>query len=144
MKDTETRQKWQADLLLLVCLGALLIMEVLAWRVVHRGEEELQQAVASGSSAEKVWAYHVQLNRGEPQRLEHSFVEDLLASEEALVRELAMTSDVRRLSGRKVQRRYLAESSDPGENLRGRYYMKRFGRPVKRSFIRDYFRSLEE
>ena len=55
-----------------------------------------------------------------------------------------MTSDVWRLGGRKVQRRYLAGLSDPGEQVRGRYYMKRFGRPIKRSFLRDYFHSLEE
>jgi hypothetical protein len=144
MAATARRETRRGDLLLVVCLGALVVIEVLAWQVAHRDDEELQRAVASGSAEEKVWALHIQLNRGEPQRLEHLFVENLLASNEALVRELAMTSDVRRLGRRSVQRRYLAESSDPGETLRGRYYMKRFGRPVKRSFIRDYFRSLEE
>lgn len=144
MKSTETRETWRRDLLLLVGLGALAVMEVLVWQVAHRGEEELQRAVVSGSGKEKVWALHIQLNRGEPEWLERPFVEDLLASEEALVREFAMTSDVRWLGGRKPQRRYLAASLDPGEKLRSRYYMKKFGRPIKRSSLRDYFRSLEE
>jgi len=144
MKNNETRQTWRVDLLLLVCLVAVLGIEVLAWQVAHRDDEELQRAVVSGSSREKVWALHIQLNRGEPQRLGHSFVEDLLSSNEALVRELAMTNDVRRLGGRSIQRRYLTESADSGETLRGRYYMKKFGRPIKRSFLRNYFRSLEE
>jgi len=140
----DTRQRWGADLLLLACLVALVGLEVFAWKIVHREEQELNRAAASGPAKERVWALHILLQRDEPPRRDQSFVEGLLASEEPLLREVAMTSTVRSRAGRRSQRQHLAASPDSGEALRGRYYMKRFGRPVKRSFLRDYFRSLED
>lgn len=144
MRLENIRQRLGADLLLLICLVAFAGIEVVAWRIVHRDEQELTRAAATGSAKERVWALHILLQRDDPPRRKDSFVEELLASEEALVRELAMTSTVRRRAGRGVQRRYLADLSDSEELVRGRYYMKRFGRPVKRSFLREYFRSLED
>ncbi|MGB3565349.1 MAG: hypothetical protein WBH85_07815 [Thermoanaerobaculia bacterium] len=144
MSLEDIRRRLGADLMLLVCLCALVGLEVFAWRVAHRDESELDRAAVSGSAEERVWALHILLNRGEPPQRDQSFVEGLVAAEEALVRELAMTSIVRRHVGRSVQRQVQAEISGPGELLRGRYYMKRHGRPIKRSFLRDYFRSLED
>lgn len=144
MNRGEIRQPRRADLLLLVCLVFLVGIEVLAWRTRHRGEEELERTAVSGTAEERVWALHILLQRDEPPRRDRSFVEELLASEEPLVRELAMTSTVRRRGGRHAQKQHQAKNDDPGEFVRGRYYMKRYGRPIKRSFLREYFRSLEE
>jgi hypothetical protein len=143
MSLEDMRQRWRADLLLLICLVFLVGIEVLAWWTTHRGELELERAAVSGTAEERVWALHILLQRDEPPRRDRSFVEGLLASEEPLVRELAMTSTVRRRGGRHAQKQHQAENTDPGEFLRGRYYMKRYGRPIKRSFLREYFRSLD-
>jgi hypothetical protein len=142
MRLEDIRRRWRADLVLLVGLLVLVGIELLAWRTSHRGEEELERAAVSGTAGERVWALHILLQRDEPPQRDRSFVEELLASEEPLVRELAMTNTVRRRAGRHVQRQHQATSTDPGERLRGRYYMKKNGRPIKRSFLRQYFRSL--
>jgi hypothetical protein len=144
MSLKDNRQWWGAELILLICLVALAGLEVVAWQITHRGGQELDRAAVSGTAEERVWALHILLQRDEPARRYESFVEGLLASDEELVRELAMTSTVRQRAGRLVQRRYLAGSPDSGESLRGRYYMKRLGRPIDRSFLQSYFRSLED
>ena len=143
MSAFDSRRLGRADWLLMIGLGALLIIEVLVWQATHRADPEVQGSAASGPGEERVWALHILLNRGEPPKIDQQFIEALLASEHALVREMAMTSDVRRLGGREAQRRYLAEPADCDEATRGRYYLKRQGRPVSREILRSYFRSFE-
>jgi hypothetical protein len=95
---------------------------------------------------------HIFLNRGKSPSISRTQVEELLASEEAIVREFAMTCDVWRLGDPELQRQHLEQIADRGESIRSRYYMKPMGwkdmkpplgRGVSRSELREYFRSLE-
>jgi len=133
-----TRTEWG----ILLGLVAVLGLEVVGWAVTRRTDQELRALVAASSGREAVGALHVLLNRGDAPSIDRSQVEGLLASDEPLLREMAMTSDVWRLAGRAAQREHL-EGADEAEAVRGRYYMKRHGQRVRRSALREYFRSLE-
>jgi hypothetical protein len=134
-----TRKEWGV----LLGLVTVLCLEVLGWAVTRRTDLELRASLAAASGREAVGALHVLLNRGEAPSIDPAEVKSLLASDEPLLREMAMTSDVWRLAGRALQRDDLKRTADEGEAVRGRYYLKRHGQPVRRSALREYFRSLE-
>jgi len=127
----------------LLGLVAVLGLEFLGWAVTRQTDQELRTSLAVAAGSEVVAALHVLLNRGDAPSIDRSQVEGLLASDEPLLREVAMTSDVWRLAGRGAQREHLERAADEGEAVRGRYYLKRHGQRVRRSALREYFRSLE-
>jgi hypothetical protein len=133
------RTEW----ILLLCLAAILGLEILGWGVARRTDRELGASIATAPPGEKAWSLHVLLNRGEGPAIDRAQVEELLASDQPLVREMAMTSDVWRLAGRAAQWEHLNRVAERGEAVRGRYYLKWHGQPVRRKFLRTYFRSLE-
>lgn len=134
-----TRTEWGGLLGLVAILG----LEILGWGLTRQTDHELRASLSAASSREAVAALHVLLNRGESPSIDRSQVEALLASDEPLLREMATTSDVWRLAGRAAQRDHLKQTNDEEERVRGRYYLKRHGQPVRRSALRAYFQSLE-
>lgn len=133
------RSEWRVLLGLVAILG----LEILGWAFTRQADQELQASLAAASGHETVAALHVLLNRGDAPSIAPAEVERLLASDEPLLREMAMTSDVWRLAGRVAQRAHLRQAKDAAEKTRSRYYLKRHGQAVRRSGLRDYFRSLE-
>ena len=133
----------RAELVVLAGLAVILGLEILGWHAAHQTERQLRESLAAGSPRQKAWALHVLLNRGESPAIDRAGIEALLSSEEGLLREMAMTSDVWRLGGREPQTRHLERHADRGESVRGRYYLKHLGQPIGRSALRRYFRSLE-
>jgi hypothetical protein len=85
----------------------------------------------------------VLVNRGDAPALARGRAEALLASNDPLVREWAMTSDVWRLTGRAAQRNHLKQAAGEDEAVRGRYFLKWHGQPIRRAALRRYFRTLE-
>jgi hypothetical protein len=142
VKENEPRVS-RTDQALLLCLVAVLGVELAGWAVTRRTDAELRARVAEGPPRERTWALHVLLNRGEPPSLERDEVAHLLGSDEPLLREMATTSDVWRLAGRSLQREHLASRAGAGEAIRGRYYLRWHGQPIRRAFLREYLRSLE-
>lgn len=128
---------------LLLCLVAVLVVELTGWASTRRTDAELRDRLAAGPSAERVWGLHILLNRGANPSLERAEVERLLASDDPLLREMATTSDVWRLAGRSLQWEHLRRTAVAGEALRGRYYLKWHGQPVSRAFLRRYLGSLD-
>lgn len=88
----------------LACLALISVM-IVGWVVGHRSEEELRKSAASGSPRERIAALHALLNRpsARPGPATDALVEDLLTSEEPLLREYALSIDVCRLSERDAQ-----------------------------------------
>ena len=132
-----------ADLLILLLLLGLLGAEALAWQVRHRSEKELWQLYRAGEPEEKIHALHVLTNRGRPRGFSQEFVQEMLRSEQATLREFTMTYDLTRLSGRKAQLRYLGSPLVVhDETVRARFFFRHQNSRFSRALLRRYFEAV--
>ena len=103
-----TWHSWWPHLL----LGALLLVEVGVWRGLHRDAPALRETWRSGTGEERIAAFHVLVNRGEPAA--HDFdrrtAEAMLADPDRRIRELVFTNDMQRFPNYGPHLVYLASA----------------------------------
>ena len=124
----------------MLALVATLAVELVVWQVRHRSAEELWRDFQTGASGERVEALFVLTNRDQPHGFDQRFVQELLRSEPVSVRELAMTHNLTRHSGKKAQESYLESSRpSPDEIVRCRFFLRFEERQFRRGALRRYF-----
>lgn len=105
-------------------LHALLLLVLgleCAWALAHhRPTEQLENDLRAGTPADQVRALFVLTNRDVPRRVDRRFVNELLASDRAMLREWTMTTNFSRFGNGTLQRRYQASLGQSDEALRCR------------------------
>ena len=127
-----------------VLVGIIVIQFAVA-RFLHRSEEQLWRTWAEGSSLERVAALHILSNRDQPPEFGEDFALVMVRSDRVLIRELAMTTHVTRLTGDAIQRSFLQSPMNLRQRERCKFVLtKEEGRRrviLKRSEIRRYLRA---
>lgn len=129
--------------LTLAALLALIGLELLVGAFTHRTEAQLERAARASTGGapadvlrERMAAMHVLANRDAPRVYGAETVRELLASEEPVLREFAMTYLFSRADGAQVQRdRYDAQPED----LRLGFYFRHQKLPMHRDKVSRYF-----
>ena len=107
-----TSNPWRLHVLLLILIG----FQVLLAGALREDDERLEQDRSQGTTQARLDALHVMLAKGEPapERFGQAFASQLLASEEAHIRDFAFTNDVCRIADAEAQIRWLAQNmQDP-------------------------------
>jgi len=106
---TAVLRRWRPHLILV----SLLVLQLLTWAVLHRSDEEILDAWESGTTRQRLDAFHVMTNRGtlDPARFDEAFVRGLLDDPEARVKELAFTNEVCKFHVPELQTRYVYDFS---------------------------------
>jgi len=102
-------------------LAGLLVVvagELLFSRMAHRNETELLAVLNSGNAAAQIEALHILSNRGDGEVVDEALAARVLQSESGVLREYAMTSNLTKLVGRRLQRASLERLEDPDEAFR--------------------------
>ena len=121
---------------ILVLLLMVLALEVALGFLAHRSQEDLVHDALTAPPRQRAYAMHVLANRDQPEIYDAQDVRRLMADEEALLRELAMTYDFARSDGAALQREIL-DTQEVGE--RTRFFKRHQKLPMRRRHIRAYF-----
>lgn len=106
--------RWHALFLMLI------LLELAAGWLLHRDQADLKRAFEEGSPEVKVRALQILANRNDPRPFDNPLPE----AKELLLREFTMTSNVTRLTGRKLQRSHVSSVKDQGEAFRGSFLIE--------------------
>jgi len=116
-----------------ILLLAILIGELLAARINHRAQPELQALLDSGPSRQRAYALFVLTNRGPVQPPDRETIRKLLQSDEVLLREWTMTANFTRFAPPLVQESHIGSLGGSGEAVRCRFWL--YYRPAGGSLI---------
>lgn len=95
----------------LLVLVLLLAAELVLWQARHRTTEELELDAREGPVAERVFALHALVHRGEPRPFTQKELTALLTSPEPLLREYGMTAKFSAGEGAALQESVLREQA---------------------------------
>ncbi len=112
------RGYWLHLLLLIV-----LAMQVVSARRSHKTDADIDAMVESGDPHEKVLGLHLKASRGDP-RFTRNDVVPMLRSDEPLVRELMMTSNMMRFRNVRIRLREMESWSDSAVLQRSRFLLR--------------------
>ena len=142
-QPTPIRRRW----LWLAVLSAVVLLEFLVAASCHRSDEQLHALADTGTPQERVHAFHVLANRDRPLVTDPAFTQRALSSPVPLVRELAMTTNFRRMRPDTLQREHVASLPQGPERLRLEILLNaRLGKPGRLNVerLQAFYASLED
>ncbi len=139
------KKKWAC----ILSLSAMIIIEITVGMILHRDMKELWKVYRTGAPSEKTEALFILSNRNEPDYINRKFLNELLQSDEVLLREAAMTVHITRFTRSLLQKRYIKTCEDRDEKVRCRFFLRHSVGKGKRSWItqkslEEYFSALEK